>query len=132
MTYSSAPILIQKPTAIRARKDFLRARDKGIKAVAQTMVVQYAPPHERDPQAVRMGYTVTKKCGNAVKRNRIKRKFRAALQEQCKTHGMPPAGDYVLIARPYAYEAEYSIILRDFGYCLRKLGQGGHKGRREG
>lgn len=64
-------------------------------------------------EGCRVGYTVTTKCGNAVVRNRIKRRLRALVRELFPTHAR--AGyDYVLIALaqadPSAADADYDTL----------------------
>ena len=72
---------------------------------------------------MRVGYTVTKKIGNAVARNRIKRRFRAAAREVLP--GLAePGHDYVLIARPTALDRPWTALLDDLRRAL-KHGRGG-------
>lgn len=69
---------------------------------------------------MRVGFTVTKRCGNAVARNRIKRRLRALAQQILPEQGR--AGwEYVLIGKPATADAAFSGLKRDFQYALRKL-----------
>ncbi len=72
-----------------------------------------------DP-AIRLGITVTKKVGNAVVRNRMKRRFRALGQELLGEHGIPGA-DHILIGRTGGIERDYTALREEFGSALRKL-----------
>ena len=56
------------------------------------------------PERIRVGFTCSKKVGNAVARNRAKRRLRAAARAVLPTHGRP-GWDYVLIGRPQATAA---------------------------
>jgi len=71
-----------------------------------------------DPKA-RFGYTVTKKIGGAVERNRIKRRFRAAAAETA--HLAEPGCDYVVVARPGALARPFARLLDDFETALVRL-----------
>lgn len=71
-----------------------------------------------DAGAIRVGFTVTKKIGNAVCRNRIKRRFRAAAREVFPGLALP-GHDYVLIARPGAAERAWPALLDDLRGALK-------------
>ncbi len=75
---------------------------------------------EDDDPAVRLGITVTKKIGNAVVRNRMKRRFRALGREMLADHGIAGA-DHVLIGRAGGVERDYALLREEFGKALRKL-----------
>lgn len=78
------------------RADFLRL-NRGWKYVAPLFILR-AMPQLRPTQTCRIGYTVTVKCGNAVVRNRIKRRLRALARELLPHLGRAGV-DYVIIAR---------------------------------
>lgn len=67
---------------------------------------------------MRVGYTVTKKLGGAVTRNRIKRRLRAAAREVVPGHAAP-GHDYVLIARPSAADRPWEALLDDLRAALK-------------
>ncbi len=60
----------------------------------------------------RFGFTVTKKLGNAVTRNRIRRRLKAALSELAPLLAQD-GFDYVVVARSAAFERAYSDIIAD-------------------
>jgi ribonuclease P protein component len=68
----------------------------------------------------RIGYTVTKKIGGAVVRNRMKRRFRALVQELLPTLGMAGA-DHVLIGRAGGIERDFDLLRAELEKALRKL-----------
>jgi ribonuclease P protein component len=72
-----------------------------------------------DP-AIRVGFTVTKKIGNAVVRNRMKRRFRALARELLPDGGLPGA-DHVLIGRSGAIERDFALLSSEFVKALAKL-----------
>lgn len=72
-----------------------------------------------DP-AMRVGYTVTKKIGNAVVRNRIKRRFRALAREILPVSGVAGA-DHVLIGRPDGMNRDFAQLKADLTKALAKV-----------
>jgi ribonuclease P protein component len=74
---------------------------------------------DQDP-AIRVGFTVTKKIGNAVIRNRMKRRFRALAREVVAMHGFL-GSDHVMIGRAGGVERDYSALRQELGRALDKL-----------
>ena len=72
-----------------------------------------------DP-AMRIGYTVTKKIGGAVVRNRMKRRLRALARELLPESGVQGA-DHVLIGRAGGIERDFTILRADLVKALGKL-----------
>lgn len=84
-------------TTLQHRADFLKAASARRQGAGSFMLQARARGDDRGP---RVGYTASKKIGNAVARNRAKRRLRAAVQE---LRGLAqPGWDYVLVARPQA------------------------------
>ena len=73
-----------------------------------------------EDSTVRVGYTVTKKIGNAVVRNRMKRRFRALVRETFPDHAIPGA-DHVLIGRSNGIERDYSTLAAELKRALKKM-----------
>jgi len=112
---------------LRARRDFLAAA-KGMKQVRQGLVLQ-ACRHETSRQeflknetrpAIRFGLTATRKIGNAVIRNRTKRRLRALARELLPRHGLP-GYDYVLIGRIHTAGRHASELRRDVISALKAM-----------
>ena len=82
-------------------------------------VLLMRPRGDGDP-TIRIGYTVTKKIGNAVVRNRIKRRFRALARELLPTEGVAGA-DHVLIGRDGGLTRDYAQLRDDLSKALRKV-----------
>ncbi len=108
---------------LQNRSDFLaasRARKQGTKA----MMVQARKRRDTetiDPALIRVGYTCSKKVGNAVARNRAKRRMREIARLVLPEFGKP-GWDYVLIGRRDETAARDFVTLQnDLKYALRKL-----------
>ena len=69
---------------------------------------------------MRVGFTVTKKIGNAVVRNRMKRRFRALARELVPERGLSGA-DHVMVGRPSGIEREFAKLRTDLANALDKL-----------
>ena len=78
--------------------------------------------HDRkdgDP-AMGVGFTVTKKIGNAVVRNRMKRRLRALARELLAERGVAGA-DHVLIGRNGGVERDFALLRTELGKAFRKV-----------
>src|ERR1700748_2579666 len=92
---------------ITRRADFLAAaRDIRKVAGVITLEITQTPDAARLTGPARIGFTPRRKIGNAVARNRAKRRLRAAARERLPLSGRP-GHDYVLVARA-------GILARDF------------------
>ena len=69
--------------------------------------------------ALRVGFTVTKKIGGAVVRNRMKRRLRALARELLPAGGIPGA-DHVLIGREGGIEREFGLLREELAKALDK------------
>ena len=74
-------------------------------------------------EQMRFGITVTKKIGNAVVRNRMKRRFRALLRELLPDHGLA-ASDHVLIGRDGGVERNFAALREELLAALTRAAQG--------
>lgn len=107
------------------RADFLkaaRARRQGTSGFTLQARARSAEEAVRvDPALVRVGFTCSKKVGNAVARNRAKRRLREVARALLPEGGQP-GYDYVLIGRPGATaERAFTDLLGDMRYALRRV-----------
>ena len=107
---------------LKGRADFLRVAATRRQAVAPGLVLQAArQPAKSNPSAtVRVGYTASRKVGNAVTRNRAKRRLRHAAAEILSREGRPGT-DYVLIARGATVDRPYGALIADLKGALRRI-----------
>ena len=105
-------------TVLSRRKDFLAANG-GRRAPMPGFVLLVRPRGDGSP-AMRVGYTVTKKIGNAVVRNRMKRRFRALAAELLPSAGVAGA-DHVLIGRAGGVERDFGLLRTELTKALRKV-----------
>jgi ribonuclease P protein component len=110
----------ERLVTLSKRADFLAA-NSGRRAAMPGFVLLVRDRVDGSP-VKRVGYTVSKKVGNAVVRNRMKRRFRALARELLPTLGKPGA-DHVLIGRPSGIERPFDELREQLGRALRKAGQ---------
>ena len=72
-----------------------------------------------DDATMRIGFTVTRKIGGAVVRNRMKRRFRALARELLPAGGVPGA-DHVLIGRDGGVERDFALLRQELAKALDK------------
>ena len=102
---------------LRQRADFL-AVASGTRANGTAFVLQARARADDGP--VRIGFTVTKKNGNAPQRNRIRRRLRE-LVKRLDVITMRPHHDYVLVGRRAALDRDFATMLEDLRSALRRL-----------
>jgi ribonuclease P protein component len=90
------------------RSDFLRVQRANVKYVTPSLVVQCASNYSLWQTSARVGFTASKKIGNAVSRNFAKRRMRALISRQSDT--LVEATDYVVIARQAMLVKKFSDI----------------------
>jgi ribonuclease P protein component len=107
----------QRLIIISKRSDFLAANaSKRLATPGFVLLIRNRCDGE---VAKRLGITVTKKIGNAVVRNRMKRRFRA-LAHELITDGGIPGSDHVLIGRAGGVERDFSLLRADLEKALKR------------
>ncbi|NFV78660.1 ribonuclease P protein component [Magnetospirillum aberrantis] len=128
---------------LKKRADFLRVAGQRKKWATPGLVLQAAPvpsgPDSANAKAdaasagfscceekagnvvIRVGFTTSKKVGNAVARNRARRRLRAAVDEVFPASARPGL-DYVVIGRAETVARPYSLLLQDLRTALKRVG----------
>ena len=106
---------------IAKRADFLAANN-GIR-VARPGFVLLVNPRAHADGLRRFGVTVTKRIGNAVARNRMKRRLRALAREVLPVQGIAGA-DHVLIGRENGIERDFALLRQELEAALSRAAAG--------
>ena len=84
-------------------------------------VLQAAPiPTDRPPPGVRVGFTVSKRVGNAVARNRVRRRLREIARMVIPEQARPDL-DYVLVGRGGALGRDFAVMRQELVEALKRL-----------
>ena len=113
---------------LRQRADFLAVAN-GARVNSPAFVLQSRPRDDGGP--VRVGFTVTKKNGNAPERNRIRRRLRE-LVKRLEPVSMQPHHDYVLVGRRDALSRDFTTMLDDLRIAFTKPARHTPKGSARG
>lgn len=116
---------------LKQRREFLRVAAVGRKWVAAGLILQAMrhPADERARASVRVGFTVSRKVGGAVVRNRVRRRLRAAMEKVFP--GQAAAGyDFVIIGRAATVKRSFGALVGDLETALRRLGAHREDGKR--
>jgi ribonuclease P protein component len=112
------PNAFPKSLRLRTRREFLIVQDTGLK-VSADCVLALVKPNGRPTEDSRIGLTVSSKVGNAVVRNRVRRRLRELFRTR---RGELPKGlDMVLIARNSAATADWPVFVRAFERLVVEL-----------
>jgi ribonuclease P protein component len=107
-----------KLTVIKKRADFLAAQSGERVGCAAFLAIRGKTPN--GVGVARIGFTVTKKLGKAVVRNRMRRRLREAARRTFPENAA--AGyDHVFIARPAAATRDFALLLDDMKRSLLRL-----------
>jgi len=102
---------------LKRRREFLNVAASRRRFVTPSMILQHLPQESTAP---RVGFTVSKRVGNAVTRNRARRRLREAALRVFPAHATP--ADYVLVGRAETVSRSFADIVTDLETALRRLG----------
>ncbi len=117
---------------LKRRAEFQRV-SRGRRRAYEAFTLQ-ASPRTLDEDAdlgPRVGFTVTKKVGVAVVRNRIRRRLKEALRAASPLEAQPDC-DYVVMARREALVRPFAVLIDDLRQAFRAVGRNDKDGRRPG
>ncbi|MGI6193724.1 MAG: ribonuclease P protein component [Christensenellales bacterium] len=103
--------------SLKKNKEFNRVYRRGKSVGARGAALVYCTARHK---SVRVGFAVGKKVGNAVVRNKVKRRFREAFARQLPY--VKPGYDLIFIARSEAKDESFASLLRTVIYLLKKAG----------
>ena len=110
-------------TRILKRSEYLRVRQRGTSVAKPGLVIQAAPvANSSSYLQPRVGFTVSKRVGNAVKRNRARRRLKSIASDVLPKEGFQ-SWDYVFIGRLVTLDRPYDLLLEDTRAALRKIHQ---------
>ena len=108
---------VNRKYSLKKNRDFQyiyrRGKAKGSKSMLLLFIAQRTGP-------VAVGFCVSKKIGNSVVRNRVKRRMKEAFRPEIEK--LRPGSRMVFIARPPLAEAEFEQIRKTMQYLLKKSG----------
>ena len=115
LSVAASPTRFNKPPGLRKRREFLRVQNGGKRFRGQLMALLIAP---NDHHPARIGYTVSRKVGGAVVRNRVRRR----LKEIARLHpeALVPRFDHVIIAFPTSAAASFEAVRDELLWLLNK------------
>lgn len=109
--------MLPKHHRLTRSKDFTRVRRRGRSAGSPLLAVYVLPVRATE---IRIGFSVSKKVGKAVVRNRVKRRMREVIRQRVPS--MRPGQDVVVIARPPAAQATFRELEDAILAALQRTG----------
>ncbi|MGF7186439.1 ribonuclease P protein component [Desulfitispora alkaliphila] len=99
---------------LKRNEDFKKVYRQGKSVASRNIVLYWLPVDNKNP---RFGFSVSKRVGNAVCRNRVKRVLRGVVMKKLDKL---PNYDYIIIARQNIVNTNFAALEKEFDYLLRK------------
>ena len=111
-----------KLQTIKKRKDFVLSNKFGKKIFNKNFILQKHNQIEQDQPSLKFGFTATKRIGNAVKRNRAKRRMRALISLFLQENRLlfDDKSSYVIVAKKSLIQATFLDLRDEMRECLSK------------
>jgi len=110
---------LRRAQRLRSPRDFQRVRAQGRRVSGAVLLLGYATRSESDESGMtRVGFSVSRRVGGAVERNRVKRRLREVIRRQLAR--IAPGYDLVITARPGAAEARMETLEQDVAVLLAR------------
>ena len=107
--------------SLERRADFLRVGNSGLRRVTPAFILQAAHRTDGNAAPIHVGFTASRKVGNAVARNRAKRRLRALTDRLISM--ADPAFDYVLVGRTETLTRDFTAMENDLRDALKRIAQ---------
>nr|WP_081625171.1 ribonuclease P protein component [Hyphomicrobium denitrificans] len=113
---------------LKSRPEFLAVRGGRRSSTPAFLIEARERQASENGGTARFGFTITKKIGNAVTRNRIRRRLKAAFAAAASQHARPSC-DYVIVARHAALDRPFATLLEDVARAFAALHDNAKRGR---
>jgi ribonuclease P protein component len=107
-------------STLKRRAEFQRVRGGGRWAASSFVLEGKARQASASDPNPRFGFTVTKKLGGAVVRNRIRRRLKAAVAEVVQSCA-DPYFDYVVVARDAALDQSFELLKAELKTAFQRV-----------
>ncbi len=102
------------------RSEFQKLRSNSVSCASRNLVLRVCFSSENHNQFPSVAFVVTKKLGNAVFRNRIKRRLRSIASLVIPCFSSSNLFSHLIIARTGAFSADFDSLSKDLNYCVRR------------
>lgn len=102
---------------ITAKRDFTRVMQGGKRCTHGFFVVTAI--HRGDGEPARLGLAVSRRIGNAVRRNKVRRRLKESFRLSLPL--LSTGWDVMVVARPGAFDAPFTQVNESLLHCLRRL-----------